>query len=423
MFSPLRSGQPYSGTDWIGYQIPELGPMRARIARSLPGTPGRVAETEASSRPRPAPPCGRPIPSQWATVSADTRRPGRVMSRGPGRWQRELLVATRGVHTATVSGVVRTCVPEPDRNDFTAARRGAKGLAMVGKVVALYVYACQRCGRVQDHEPEQCCGVVRSSLAVTRPGRALPHLAPPPSGTRCPPWIGLSVASRSPSLPGRLATPSAADLARLVLRRAYERVLDGEAKVTLGDAAALLRLQREIDREAADQAAGTTAQWQATLREVLWTARRHLGEHWEPFVADIRVNQHLTAMWGPPRQSGTAPARFSGLGSATLVVTKGRCSWPMSCGARTPHAGGPSNGAPRGVRPCIAALPAVRPPAVSGSAWPRPSGPAPIPPFLANPVAPRPRKPSPGPAIMLLARRRPSGTRSPTPRPHSSRNS
>jgi hypothetical protein len=30
-------------------------------------------------------------------------------------------VATGGVHTATVSGVVRTCVPEPDRNDFTAA--------------------------------------------------------------------------------------------------------------------------------------------------------------------------------------------------------------------------------------------------------------------------------------------------------------
>ena len=90
-------------------------------------------------------------------------------------------MATGGVHTATVSGVVRTCVPEPDRNDFTAARRGAKGLAMAGKVMALYVYACQRCGHVQDHEPERCCGVVRSSLAVTRPGRALPHLAPPPT--------------------------------------------------------------------------------------------------------------------------------------------------------------------------------------------------------------------------------------------------
>jgi hypothetical protein len=209
-------------------------------------------------------------------------------------------VATGGVHTATVSGVVRTCVPEPDRNDFTAARRGAKGLAMEGKVMALYVYACQRCSRVQDHEPERCCGVVRSSLAVTRPGRALPHLAPPPTGTRCPPWIGVSVASRPPSPPGRLATPSAADLVRLAVQRAYQRVLDGEAEVSLRDAAALLRLQREIDREAAGQAAGTTAQWEATLREVLWAARRHLGDHWAPFAADIRANQHLAAMWGPP---------------------------------------------------------------------------------------------------------------------------
>jgi hypothetical protein len=220
-------------------------------------------------------------------------------------------VATGGVHTATVSGVVRTCVPEPDRNDYTAARRGAKGLAMQGMVMALYVYACQRCGRVQDHEPERCCGVVRSSLAVTRPGRALPHLAPPPTGASCPTWIGVNMAC-PPGPPGRLATPSAADLARLALRRAYERVLDGEAEVTLRDAAALLRLQREIDREAAGQAAGTTAQWQATLREVLWAARRHLGEHWEPFVADIRTNEQLAAMWGPPQRSRTVRGRFPG---------------------------------------------------------------------------------------------------------------
>jgi hypothetical protein len=253
------------------------------------------------------------------------------VSRGPGKWQRELLSAVSGVHTATVSGVVRTCVPEPDRNDFTAAGRGAKGLAMEGKVIALYVYACQRCGHVQDHEPERCCGVVRSSLAVTRPGRMLPHLAPPPTGTRCPAWIGVDVAGQVPGPPERLATPSAADLARLALRRAYERVLDGEAEVTLRDVAALLRLQHEIDREAADQTAGTTAQWDATLREVLWAARRHLGDHWEPFVADIRANQHLAAMWGPPGRSGTAPGRFPGLESAMAPWSsrkegaRGRC--------------------------------------------------------------------------------------------------
>ena len=102
------------------------------------------------------------------------------------------------------------------------------------------------------------------------------------------------------SPPGRLATPSVDDLLRLALQRTYERALDGEAEVTLRDAAALLRLQREIDRETVSQAAATIAQWRATLREVLWAARKHLGEHWEPFVADIRANQHLAAMWGLP---------------------------------------------------------------------------------------------------------------------------
>src|SRR5271166_4282337 len=179
--------------------------------------------------------------------------PGRSVSRGYGRWQAELVRAVGGVHTATVAGVVRTCVPEPDRSDYVAARRAARTLALEETLVALYVYACQRCGQVQDHEPERCCGVVRSSLAVTRPGRTLPHLALPPLGRRCPAWIGINVASRPPSPPGRLATPSAADLARLTLQRAYERVLDGEAEVTLRDAAALLRLQREIDRETAGQ--------------------------------------------------------------------------------------------------------------------------------------------------------------------------
>jgi Mn2+/Fe2+ NRAMP family transporter len=115
------------------------------------------------------------------------------------------------------------------------------------------------------------------------------------------------------------------------------------------------------------------------------------------------------------------------VGHGTLVVTKGGCSWPMSCGARTPHVGGPSNGASRGARPCTAARPAARPPAVSGSAWPRPSGSAPgglapIPPFLTNTPAP-PGQPCSGLAIMLLTRQHPSRVRPPAPRPRSSRNS
>ena len=218
---------------------------------------------------------------------------------------------TSGTVVATVSGIVQTTVVAPDRDDFTAARRGAKGLALAQRVCAVYCHTCTRCGRIQDSEiPEPCCGPVRAMLAVCQPERRrlLQHTAPPPSG-KTPAWINVVPPARPP---GQLQVPGIDDLARLVLRRCYERILYGEAEVTVRDAAALLRLQREIDREAARQAAGTTAQWQAALREVLWAARSHLGEHWEPFVADIRANQHLAAMWGPPRRSGTGPGRFPG---------------------------------------------------------------------------------------------------------------
>jgi hypothetical protein len=171
---------------------------------------------------------------------------------------------------------------------------------MAGKVIALYVYACQRCGQVQDHEPERCCGVVRSSLAVSRPGRALPHLAPPPTGARCPPWIGVSVASRAPSLPGRLATPSAADVAGLALRRCYEGLQSGRPAVSVRDAVVLVRPAHEIEHDAASQGAGNDARWQATLREILWLARRHLGEGWKPFAADLRASGAMNLLWGPP---------------------------------------------------------------------------------------------------------------------------
>jgi hypothetical protein len=206
-------------------------------------------------------------------------------------------VATGGVHTATVTGVVRTCVPEPDRNDFMAARRGAKGLAMQGTVMALYVYACQRCGHVQDHEPERCCGVVRSCLAVTRPGRALPHLAPPPTGRSCPPWIGVNVASRLPSLPGRLATPSIDDLASLVLRRCWEGLQSGRPAVSVQAAVALIRLAHEIEHDAAlaerDAARRQIEEWQQELKSGLWAVRsilvRQYGQDaWAAFSAELK---------------------------------------------------------------------------------------------------------------------------------------
>jgi hypothetical protein len=67
-------------------------------------------------------------------------------------------------------------------------------------------------------------------------------------------------------------------------------------------------LQREIDCEAAGQAAGTIARWEATLREVLWPARSHLGEHWEPFVAGIRAQSAARGHPGLPGEAGLGQA-------------------------------------------------------------------------------------------------------------------
>ena len=221
------------------------------------------------------------------------------MSKGYGRWQKELVRAVGGVHTATVTSVVRTCVPEPDRSDYVAARRAARTLALEA-LVALYVYACQRCGQVQDHEPERCCGVVRSSLAVTRPGRTLPHLALPPLGRRCPAWIGPNVASRPPSPPGTLATPSIDDLASLVLRRCWEGLQSGKPAVSVQAAVAVIRLAHEIEHDAAlaerDAARRQTEEWRQEWRHGLWIIRnaivRQYGQYgqdaWAAISAEVR---------------------------------------------------------------------------------------------------------------------------------------
>jgi hypothetical protein len=75
------------------------------------------------------------------------RPPGRYMSRGPGRWQKQLLSAVSGTVVASVSGVVKT-----SRDDFTSARRAAKQLALAGQVAALYTHTCGRCYEIQDVE-------------------------------------------------------------------------------------------------------------------------------------------------------------------------------------------------------------------------------------------------------------------------------
>ena len=150
------------------------------------------------------------------------------MSRGPGTWQRQIMHVTSGTVVATVSGIVRTTVVAPDRDDFTAARRGAKGLALAQRVCAVYCHTCTRCGRIQDSEiPEPCCGPVRAMLAVCQPERRrlLQHTAPPPGG-KTPAWINVVPPARPP---GQLQVPGIDDLARLAIRRLWERLEAGEA--------------------------------------------------------------------------------------------------------------------------------------------------------------------------------------------------
>ena len=222
------------------------------------------------------------------------------MSRGYGRWQKELVRAVGGVHTATVAAVVRTCVPEPDRSDYVAARRAARTLALEETLVALYVYACQRCGQVQDHEPERCCGVVRSALAVTRPGRPAA-----PSGTASGwqplPGVDNGKRCRCPvDPPGTLATPSIDDLASLVLRRCWEGLQSGKPAVSVQAAVAVIRLAHEIEHDAAlaerDAARRQTEEWRQEWRHGLWIIRnaivRQYGQYgqdaWAAISAEVR---------------------------------------------------------------------------------------------------------------------------------------
>ncbi len=218
------------------------------------------------------------------------------MSRGPGVWQRQILRVTSGTVVAAVAGIVKTTVAVPDRDDFTAARRGAKGLALAQRVCAVYAWTCIRCGQIQDSDdPLPCCGPVRAMLAVCQPERRrlLLHPAPPPGGV-APAWIN---DARRPA-PG-LPVPTVDDLAQLASRRLWEALSAGTAAVSVRDVAALLRLAHEAGRE--QPAAGhPDERWQAAVRELLWLARSHLRDGWPAFAADVRASAGLAAMWGPP---------------------------------------------------------------------------------------------------------------------------
>jgi hypothetical protein len=74
----------------------------------------------------------------------------RGVGHGPGRWQKSLIRAVSGTVVVSVSGVVKTTVVSPVRDDFTSARRAAKQLALAGDVSALYCHTCARCYEIQD---------------------------------------------------------------------------------------------------------------------------------------------------------------------------------------------------------------------------------------------------------------------------------
>lgn len=224
------------------------------------------------------------------------------MSRGPGRWQQRLLRATEGAVVAPVSGIVRASVVSPGRGDFTSARRAARTLTQVGRISAVYTWTCPGCFSVQDRaEPVKCCNRVRPMLSVCRPERRhlLRHPASPPGGS-VPRWL-----SAAPAAPAGLAVPTVGDVAALALRRAYERLESG-ATVSVQDVVALLKLAREVERDSAG--AGSAARWERTLSEVLWVARRHLGDQWPAFAADIRGSDVLSFLHGPPPPRPARPA-------------------------------------------------------------------------------------------------------------------
>jgi hypothetical protein len=217
------------------------------------------------------------------------------MSRGPGVWQRPILRATSGTVVATVRGIVKTTVVSPDRDDFKSAKRGAKGLALAQRLSATYVYACVRCGEIQDSETLRlCCGQVRPTLAVCGPGRLerVKHPAPYPGG-QPPPWVNNPVPSRPT---GQLPGPSLKDLADLAVRKAFEGLLYGKSAVSVPDAVAVARLAWQVERDQAiperDAALRQLEKWQQDMTEFTWALRMVLDRQypgaWPAVMAEIR---------------------------------------------------------------------------------------------------------------------------------------
>ncbi len=235
------------------------------------------------------------------------------MSKGPGVWQKEILRTTSGVCVATVSGIVRARLPEPHRDAFVAARRGARGLALAQRVSAVYAYACVRCGQIQDRDdPVACCGSVRPMLAVCQPERRrlLAHPAPPPGGV-APSWISVAVPPRPL---GQLPAVGIADLASLALRRAYERLEVGVPGVSVQDAVAAMRLAWQVERDEAvparDEALAELAKAQAavlTLKDAI--IRRSGQDEWRALWSEVQKEREKTREIRKTRERFATAAR------------------------------------------------------------------------------------------------------------------
>lgn len=133
------------------------------------------------------------------------------------------------------------------------------------------------------------------------------HLAAPHAEARR--QLEEAVLARGEDIFGDGSAPvGAADLAQLAVQRAYQGI-QGGGDVSVRDAAAILKLSREISREQAGHAAAATVdQWEAALREVLWIARRHLGPSWRAFMNDLRGSETLLALMPPDPEEAAGHA-------------------------------------------------------------------------------------------------------------------
>ena len=270
------------------------------------------------------------------------------MSRGYGHWEQVLIRAAGEVNPVTVDEVMRRYKSAPTRSDKAAVHRAAKTLALKGAVVAVYVNACPKCLRVQDHEPEPCCGAVRAFLAVRLPDRPLPHLARPPSSDRCPAWITVSDAARSPVLVGQVVMAGAADVSRLLLRECHARLaaapqalslhelhqmaavvrtawlIEGDTAIATavtravaamddGYADAMDRLGRQVRRQRAERDAAVAARDRAGAERD--AARRRVKQLEEKIMTDLfRTADEagmsgLPVLFGPPQVTAERRAR------------------------------------------------------------------------------------------------------------------